>query len=531
MKVPIINLSREVLCCFEDSIRREWIITNGLGGYASSTVLGINTRKYHGLLVAAFHPPADRRVCLEKLDEEVEIKSNIYPLGANDYQNDIFPKGHQFLTEVTVSPFPRYVYTVQNVEIEKTVFMPREKNAVVTLYKVQNKNNLNIRMRVFPLVNWRHFHSVTSRWKISAEPIQQSEKNETRITLSEPKFALILRIIDGKYCQEGKWVEKIYYREEARRGESCLDDAYQPGFFEVAVEANRKEAFAVAAAAHENQETAQNTIDTMPANIYDMEGLYEKEMARHENFLTHFYETHSKLNASPWLSLIAIATDMFIVKAKNPEYNSVIAGYHWFESWGRDAFISLPGLALVTGKFENARKIFLNFKNHYKAGLIPNIIADSAQETLIYNSVDATLWFLHALLQYLKYTGDYKFVQDHLWNTLKDIVDSHMKGTDFNIHVDSDGLLSHGPQLTWMDTVVDDKPVTPRSGKAVEIQALWFNSLKIMELLAKKFKEAGKAEEYARMAEKAKKSFTENFWNEEKNCLYDAVSENEKDST
>jgi len=185
---------------------------------------------------------------------------------------------------------------------------------------------------------------------------------------------------------------------------------------------------------------------------------------------------------------------------------------------------------LVTGRFEDARKVFLAFKKHCKQGLIPNFIPDQLWQPA-YNAVDATLWFVNAVLQYLKYTDDFKFVQEQLWETLKTIIEKHAGGTAFNIKVDSDGLLSHGSQLTWMDAAVDGQPVTPRAGKAVEVQALWYNALKIMELLANKCKELGEAEKFALMAERAKKSFFEKFWNLEKNCLFDVVSEHERDDS
>jgi len=185
---------------------------------------------------------------------------------------------------------------------------------------------------------------------------------------------------------------------------------------------------------------------------------------------------------------------------------------------------------LITGRFEDARRVFLTFKNHCRQGLIPNLLPDQAEQPA-YNTVDATLWYVNAVLQYLKYTGDFKFVQGQLWENLKAIAENYARGTDFNIHIDTDGLLSHGSQLTWMDSAIDGQPITPRAGKAVEIQVLWYNALKIMKLLAKRFREKNEAEKYAQMAEKAKKSFVEKFWNPEKNCLFDVVSEYYEDDS
>jgi len=334
----------------------------------------------------------------------------------------------------------------------------------------------------------------------------------------------------GRYFATGKWIEKMYYREEAKRGESCLDDCYQHGYFEINVKANENGKFAITAVADRNKEYTQKVLAEMPATMYDTEALYEREVKRHENLLTNFHKEHKNIPTNDWLNWIILATNIFTVRGMNAEQRSVIAGYHWFGIWGRDAFISLPGLMLVTGRFEDARKVFLIFKNYCKQGLIPNFLSDQAGRPA-YNAVDATLWYVNAVLQYLKYTDDFRGVQERLWATLKTIIKDHVRGTAFNIHVDSDGLLYHGSQLTWMDIAIDGQPVTPRAGKAVEIQALWYNTLKIMELLARKFKEKNEAGKYDQMAEKAKKSFVEKFWNPEKSCLFDAISENSKDDS
>jgi predicted glycogen debranching enzyme len=230
------------------------------------------------------------------------------------------------------------------------------------------------------------------------------------------------------------------------------------------------------------------------------------------------------------LSWLILTADSFVVRGKSEEERLVIAGYHWFESWGRDTFVSLPGLLLVTGRFKDARKVFLSYAQYCKSGLIPNFIPDR-DEQASYNTVDATLWYVNAVFQYLKYTGDFDFVHDHLWDTLKEILDKHVHGTSYGIHVDSDGLLLHGPQLTWVDSSVEGKPVNPRAGKAVEIQALWHNGLKILALLAEKFGERDRAESIAAMADRAKRSFLEKFWNAERNCLYDVIAQDGNDAS
>ena len=330
MDLPTICLDHEVLSRFQDSIKKEWLVTNGLGGYASSTVLGLNTRKYHGLLVAAFHPPSDRRVCLEKLDEEVGIGNDIYLLGTNEFQNRVSPKGYGFLTKFAVSPFPTSTYNVQNIEVQKTVFMPYEKNAAIILYKILNRTGFDAKFRVFPLLNWRHFHSTTEKPKICTEPVQTQQDREVCVKFDFPKSALLMTTIGGQYCAEDRWIEGVFYREEAARGESCLDDCFQSGVFSFEVKANRNGNFAVVAVADENVDTARRVMTEMPTNSYDMNVLLDSEVERRDSYLAKFRETHSDIRMSEWLSVLVLATDKFIVKWSGIHRKLVIAGYHWF---------------------------------------------------------------------------------------------------------------------------------------------------------------------------------------------------------
>lgn len=524
------SFNRETLSRFEDAIQKEWLITNGLGGYASSTVLGVNTRKYHGLLVAALHPPRERRVFLTKLDEDVSIENDVYRLGANEFQDGFFPRGYSLLKEFSVSPYPKYVYALPNVEVQKTIFMSYGKNATIALYSIFNDDNFDVKVQVFPIVNGRYFHSVTDKSSAPVEFVQKQDEAKVEMSLKSSQPVLIMIATDGHYFARGKWIERMYLREEAHRGESCLDDCYQPGYFETSIKAGENKNFAIAAVAGEDEESARELLSQLPSTTCDVKALYEEEIGRFENLLIGFYGTHRTLQANSWLDWLALATDTFIVQGRSERQKAVIAGYHWFEAWGRDTFISLPGLVLVPGRFEYARRILLSFEKYCKQGLMPNFLPDRTEQP-VYNTADATLWFVNAALQYLKYTGDFKFIREQLWETLKSIVENHLKGTAFNIHVDADGLLSHGPQLTWMDAAFEGKPVTPRVGKAVEIQALWYNTLRTAQLLAEKFNERNQAETYAQMAEKTRNSFAEKFWDVERGCLYDVVRERERDDS
>ncbi len=529
MKLPALIVPQEALSRFDQCIRKEWLVTNGLGGYASSTVMGINTRKYHGLLVAALHPPGDRTVCLAKLDEEVSVGNNIYPLGANEFQSKIFPQGYLSLKNFEASPFPRYLYSMENAMVEKTILMPKEKNATVVIYNLTNSSDSEAKLKIYPLLSCRHFHSVVDRKQNPLEFTQTNDSKEAELAFTNPKALVALRATSGTFTTKPNWLDRLLYREEAARGESSMDDCYQPGYFEVSVPPKRQERFAIVAAASETSEQCRDDLDSVGFSMYDVDGLMRKELDARGEVAVGFYSVHRQVPMSDWLNWLLLAADAFIVKGADGG-RSVLAGYYWFEAWGRDTFVSLPGLMLATGRFEEAKNIFVQFARHSKQGLIPNYIQDRSGEPA-YNTADATLWYVNAVLQYLKYTGDYKFVQKQLWDDLKAIVDFHEKGTSYGIRVDGDGLLLHGPQLTWMDAAVDGNPVTPRAGKAVEIQALWYNALRTMQLLAGKFKEPSLAEKYAGMADKAQESFNLKFWNSPANCLFDVLAESGADGS
>ena len=255
----------------------------------------------------------------------------------------------------------------------------------------------------------------------------------------------------------------------------------------------------------------------------------QQELNRQSELLNDFYRLQTKVPMSDWLNWILLAADSFIVE-NTAGQKSIIAGYHWFEPWGRDTFISLPGLLLVTGKFGEAKNILQSFIQYCKGGLIPNFVTDKTGD-LAYNTVDATFWYINAVLQYLKYTGDFALVKEDLWESLQSIIEYHQKGTLFGIHLDSDGLIAHGSRLTWMDAVVDGHEITPRTGKAVEIQALWYNALRTMELIANNLGEPSFAEKYGEMADKTSKSFNEKFWNPKDGCLFDVLDAKATDAS
>ncbi len=519
--LPKIHIGPRSLSDFEKVIQREWIITNGLGGFASSTVLGINTRKYHGLLIAAFNPPVDRRVLLTKLDEAITVNGETYLTGSNEFKGVIHPKGYQFLSDFSLDPFPTYKYNTKGVQLQKTVFMPFRKNATVVSYEVFNPHKNKVTIQVSPLVNSRHFHATTNKNELNWRFIQKPFNGGTIIQPSTPLSTLILSSTDGRYfATEGEWIEKMYFRVDDARGEGFFDDEYKPGFFEFDMAPMETKRFHVLAVAGKSESKARRVF----SSISDIEALYNSELNHLEGLLKEFQRQHVDVRMEDWLKWVLFAADSFIVDRRSTKTKSVIAGYHWFEDWGRDSLISLPGLTLVTGRFKDAKEILLTFKHYCYKGVIPNRFPDSPKEKPIYNTVDATLWYFNAVLQYLKYTNDFNFIKEKLWNTLKSILEHHIQGTLYDIRMEDDSLIAHGPQLTWMDAKVGDWIVTPRDGKTVEVQALWYNALKTMEMLAKRFNEKEEAEKCSSIAEKARKGFIQKFWNPQKAYLFDVVS-------
>jgi predicted glycogen debranching enzyme len=530
--LPKIQFNGGVLSDLERALSLEWVVTNGLGGYASSSVLGINTRKYHGLLVASFNPPVDRRIMLSKLDEQLLVEGETYPLGANEFSYGIHPQGYKYLKNFSRSPFPTFTYNVNEVKLRKTILMPYQKNATVVFYEVSSPLKEEAILQVFPFVNSRHFHAVTNKDKLGWSFVQKPFAKGTTLQIAKPQSALILFSSSGKYTVEGdKWVQGICFRIDRSQETSYLDDCYVPGRFEIHLKPEETTKFYIVAVADKNLEPAKTIHSSLLGELEDFNSFYQKETGRLVNLLARFHDHHPNVVQESWLKWLVLAADSFIVTRFSTKTKTVLAGYHWFEDWGRDSLISLPGLTLVTGRFADAKEILLTFKHYCNEGIIPNRFPDKAGENPVYNTVDATLWYFNAVLQYLKYTGDFNFVQQKLWAMLQSVIDYHIQGTINNIQLDKDGLIMHGPQLTWMDAMINNNPVTPREGKAVEIQALWYNALKTMELLATRFGQNDLAEKYHNIAEKTERSFVEKFWNAQKNCLFDVIKGEAKDAS
>jgi predicted glycogen debranching enzyme len=450
---------------------KEWIVTNGLGGYASLTHQNTNTRKFHGLLIASLNPPTKRWVFVSNVFDQIQFGESKYDL-------------RNFKNKFSFDVFPSFSYELDDIKIKKTIFMEYEKNTTVIRYKIDSDKQFSILHN--PLINSRHFYDVNSQRYLSFH--HEIIKNGVKIKPENIDKTLKIFIKDANFKPLNYW-EELFYNKDRERNESWVDNNVHIGRFEKNIEKSCEYYLVL---------TIEDNIKINPTKIYT------KEINRKKDLLINA-DLPVKCNK------LILSTDNFIVQKDNSK--SVIAGYHWFGDWGRDTLIALPGLTLVTKRYKDASEILLNLSKYCSNGLIPNAFMDR-DKNAVYNSVDASLWFIDRVFQYLKYTNDKKTLEK-VWKTLQLIIYKYIKGTDFGIKMDDDFLINHDPGLTWMDIKINDYYSTPRSKKAVEIQALWYNALRIMSNFAQLLK---KNDKYIELYDKLKESFNYKF-----NDLYDVI--------
>jgi predicted glycogen debranching enzyme len=519
--LPRIYMGREVTSSPE-SRNYEWLISNGLGGYASSTILGSNTRKYHGLLIAALYPPVDRWNLLTKLDEEIFTEDSRFVLGTNYIdRGEMDVHGYEQPCSFALDPLPRFEYSFDGMKIVKRVAMKHGENLCIICYEVINPTEYSLQLRISPLLAFRTIYSTND---LDASSIQIGQRSEDGVLILSRRecramLALTTNLLEYKAIESR--FKRLFYPMDFYRGESCYDDNMIPGHFTTTIEPGEKARLYVEAKAMTDNETIHFDVDAWK--------VMRSEVDRLRRIIHGFGDAHRDLTLYEWMKWVILAADSFVVDRRSTGAKSIVAGYHWFRDWGRDSMISLPGLTLVTGRFHGARDVMLTFVRYCRGGIIPNYFPDDQREEPLYNTVDATLWLFNAVLQYLKYTGDLGFIRSCLWEALKSIIDFHVEGTINGTKMDGDGLLIHGPQLTWMDAKKGERFITPRDGKAVEVQALWYNVLKVAQLLAKHLNESSLERRYREMASHTKENFPRLFWNDGDGCLFDCVNGGVKD--
>jgi len=518
---------RAVLADPAQALALEWLEANGLGGYASATVLGAHTRRYHGLLIAATKPPTQRTVLFHRIDEVVTTAAGSFELATNLYHPDVVhPQGYRHLAGFALDPFPTWVWEVPGALVTKTVFMPRGRNAVVVRYRVERVGDAPVKLTARLFVNGRDHHQEThANDAFQREVAQSREGRLLRMTPYAGGPSLWLAH-DGAFAADPAWYFNYRHSAESARGLNDHEDAYTPGVLHCEV----PDEGSLALVAWSEPCGFDADVDA---------GALAAELEAAER-------TRRAALAEPWRSepaevaRLACAADQFLVWRAGPEAAepqpddppaTAIAGYPWFTDWGRDTLISLPGLALVTERYDSARRILRTFVDHLDRGMVPNYFPDAGQNPE-YNTIDATLWLFHAVHRYLARTRDRDFARA-VYEPLVETMRWHVRGTRYGIRVDDDGLLTWdapGVQLTWMDARVGDWVVTPRRGKPVEVNALWFNALGALGALAKELGDQAVAREVGALAARCRDGFAA-FWNAEHDCLYDVLTPDGPDAS
>ncbi|MEG3438065.1 amylo-alpha-1,6-glucosidase [Pannus brasiliensis CCIBt3594] len=502
----MIRYGRDLCNHLPTAERREWLVTNGIGGFASGTVAGLLSRCYHGLLIAALAPPAKRTLLVTKLDETVQYGEKIYPLATNRWIGQgkdplvIEPRGYiqieSFHLEGTI---PVWRYTCADALLEKRIWMRQGENTTYTRYTYRRGTSpLTLNLTAF--VNYRDFHGSTQslNWQMDIREIDRGIK----VTAYPNAVPFYLTISSGQVLPAHIWYYRFDLSIERYRGLIERENHLHAASFSVTLNPGESVTFA----ASTDRDVSLDG-DTLLEERYR----YERELIDPDR--------------PEWIQQLTLAADQFIVDrplGSEPDGKTIIAGYPWFGDWGRDTMIALPGLTLVTGRPAIARQILLTFSRYLDRGMLPNMFTN-AGETPEYNTVDAILWYFEAIRAYFEKTGDREFLET-IFPALEEVIAWHRRGTRYNIHIDrSDGLLyagEAGVQLTWMDAKVNDLVITPRIGKPVEINALWFNALKITGEFARYLGKSGT--EYERMAGHTRSGFAR-FWNPARGYCYDVL--------
>ncbi len=466
---PTITVTREVCGDYLQSSQLEWLETNGTGAFAMGTVAGINTRRYHGLLIASLKPPVERYVLLSRVEEELVTDAGSFELGACQYPGAVGPRGFDYIEEFRPEPCATWRYSAGGATLEKQVYLIPGRQAVVIRYRADHPAKLRVR----PFVAFRDYHSM-SHANDSLNPYADVSEGSVRIQPYSGLPALELRS-SGEFAHAANWYYNIEFLAELDRGLDFREDQFTPGVITL--------------------DLAPGEWSTICASI-DGSAATEPPATR----------------------------DPFVVRRADGK-PTIIAGYPWFTDWGRDTMISVPGLLIAPGRLAEARQIIEGFLEHMSQGIIPNRFPD-AGETPEYNTADGTLWMFQAVAQWLAAGGDRAFLRS-FYKAARDIVDWHRRGTHYAIGVDpADGLLNAGTpgtQLTWMDAKVGDWVVTPRHGKPVEINALWHGALSLMADWAHELGDLAAADAYKADAARVRDSFRAGFWNPSRRCLYDVL--------
>jgi predicted glycogen debranching enzyme len=485
---------------FEQALGLEWLETNGRGGFASGTVAGANTRRYHALLLTARKPPSERFVLVNHLEEWIDIEGQSYPLTTNLYPNAIHPEGYKQCTGFTTDPWPTWTYDCHGTVVQREVFCVHDRDLVVIRWTLAGKTKKAITLRVRPMVSGRDYHA-THHMNGS---LTTTAAVADGLVAWHPYAGLssVQAFQNGGYRHDPTWFRTVRFPAEQHRGLDFEEDWWSPGEFTYQLD---------------HDVAATLVLTTESINSMDVAALAQDERKRRGGLRA------AAPSSDPLAGELWCAVEAYL--SARGSRQTVIAGYPWFTDWGRDTFVSLPGLCLVTGRWETAWHTIESFAAHISQGMIPNRFPDIGEQPE-YNTIDASLWFVHAIDRYLAYSKDAARVRAVAWPAVKHIIDGYRQGTRYHIHMDEDGLIAGGVpgvQLTWMDAKIGDWVVTPRHGKPIEIQALWARALEIGARLATEFGEPAYAVRCREDRRQAVASFRAKFWNEAGGFLYDVI--------
>lgn len=494
----------------DEPLDREWLLTNSLGSYSSGSLIGTNTRRYHGLLVASMCPPVERYVVLSNVLETVLLDGRQYDLATFEFSNVIHPEGYRSLGKFEQDEGVHFLYQFEACQVRKSLYLARDSNQLILTYSFTNAPEESV-FTLSPMVTLRDFHGLQS-----SSAAMHCDKREQGVSVRHevpggPVVHIRSYKAQFKHCPD-LWYG-LHYREDRQRGQDCVEDAFVPGTFHASVAQDDQISFVIQVTEcfdppEFSEDDIRSTLESLKTYRRQL-GVIAGTADEVEEILVH-------------------AADQFVVRrrmsveGREVETASILAGYHWFADWGRDTFIALPGLLLCTGRHSEACEVLSTFASVVSEGQIPNRFDDYGGPPH-YNSVDASLWYINAAYQYLLKTGDQQTYDELLMPTLQNIVAHYQEGTRDGIHADQDGLLTAGDcetQLTWMDAKCNGVAFTPRYGKAVEVNALWVNALRI---LASTLTDESQRNTMAQQADAVEQQFQKHFWNQSKSCLYDCI--------
>lgn len=507
---------------FKEGIKREWAVTNGIGGYAGSSMIGAHSRTHQGYLIASLHAPIERYLVFSKINETATVGTSTVSFETSQHcasGKTVYTEGQKFLTSFIYDGSVHYTYETDNFSFEKHITLKRNANVCAVAYEL-TAGDSDCTFTLTPLFNYRE-HSESS----TPDTLKFETFTEDRTFYLVPEknkdIAIRFQTSEGTFSErETVYDIDMQLQIEVDLETDGLDCHYCPVDLSIAVPANTTKKVSILCSIGDVNERPAPVSATEAFSILEENARCHAELFEKAGYRDSF------------ANQLVLASDQFLTYRESTKMMTVLAGLPWFTDWGRDTMIAFTGLTLCTKRFKEAEEILLTFARYIRHGIVPNMFPDDNMPPL-YNTVDASLWYFYAVYQYLHYNPAAEaeaFVKEQIFPHLKEIISAYEKGTDFSIYMEDDGLIHAGSgldQITWMDVRVGDWVATPRHGKPVEINALWYNALRIMESLCEKFDEDASA--YRTRAEQVKESFNAKFWDSANQCLFDVVDDDEPD--